>query len=412
MDAREEKTSMSKITYRRKQHIARYSPEESRQYVLEFQKRQAERIGDDPVYQEANLFNCISDERFLWCGWERVKENAGACGIDMESVQYFESVGAAYRIHKLSQALRDGTYKSMPLRVVMIPKPGGGYRELHIPAIEDRKVMAAMVLSMESLIRNRFRDLPVHGFIPGRGPQTAIDEIKKSLIAQEAKYAAHLDVVAFFDSLQQERLRLCLRRYTDDKRAEKIIMTWVRTGCMTGGLYVPAHEGVPQGSPLSPTLANIYLEEFDRWMSSPEVVEEYGLFYLRYADNLLLLINRKPDDLIAAVKDRLVQVGLQVKAKIGGGNGWKKIEKPWSFLGFILNKQADGTFQIRPHPERIRQKMEAFQERRQRTERYIHRAAQGLVRYYAIGDADDLKVTLREHDDPVEAMEKWLRTRR
>ncbi len=402
---------MDKITYRRKQHKACHTPEECRRYAMEFQAQQGERIRSDPEYREANLFDAISDERFLWCGWEHVQENSGACGIDGESVECFDAVGAPYKIHKLSHDLRGDTYEAFPLRTVSITKPDGGDRELHLPVVVDRVVMASANIAMEELVRARFRDLTVHGFIPGRGPQTAITAIRTSPIARKANYAAHLDVVKFFDRIQQERLRKILGRYMDDKRAERLIMSWVKTGYMKGDVYVPSHEGVPQGSPLSPALANIYLEEFDRWMSSREMVEKYGLFYLRYADNLLLLSECKPDGLILAVKDRLAQYGLQVKGKIGGGNGWKRIVKPWPFLGFIIQKSDEGDYIVRPNPDRIRLKVEAFKERRQRTERHIRRAAQGLVRYHDFGDAEDLREALCRYADPVEALERWLNGR-
>lgn len=398
----------NKLRYRRAQHEPRYTPSASLAYIRKFKDQQQRLIDSDPEYRQTNMFETVSDERFLWGGWMGVRDNAGASGIDRESVEYFEAVGAAYKIHKLSHALRDGVHMTIPNKVSRMEKPDGGYRELHIPAVEDRIIMASAAIAMEGLVKARFDALPVHGFIPGRGPHTAIRELMKSNLARKAKFAAHLDVVKFFDHIDRKTLRPRFREYVDDKRAERLVFEWLDTGSMNGKLFVPSMVGIPQGSPFSPTLSNISLEEFDGWACSRDMLEEFGAFYLRYADNLLFLCKRSPDLLIESVKQRLQADSLQVKAQIGG-NGWKKVVKPWQFLGFEISKQKDGEYLVRPDAERVRQKVESLKERRKRTEQSISRAVHGVTNYYSIGDIADMEAALNTFPDPVEALEQWHR---
>ncbi|MFH1742541.1 MAG: reverse transcriptase domain-containing protein [bacterium] len=395
------------IRYKRRQHTLRYSPSKCWEFVQKFQKRQEQQIRKNPDYREKNVFAFITDGRTLYAAWERVKDNAGASGVDRESVRYIEELGPATRIKKLGRSLRDGTYKSLPLRPVKVPKPEGGKRELHIPNINDRIIMTAVVLALEVMVRLRFEDLPVHGFIPRRGPHAAL-EVLENPLALQAEFVIHLDVVKFFDRIDQGLFRERLHRYADDWRAEKLIWSWLRAGCLRGNLYVPAHEGIPQGSPLSPTLANIYLEGFDHWASGPEISEKFGSCYCRYADNLLWLCSRDPDGMVAAANERLAQDKLSAKGKIGGGKGWKKAVKPWGFLGFIIQRTDEG-FVLRPNPERIRQRIERCEDIRRKAERRIRASIEGALRYYEpCGGIDGLSEEVRKSPDTVQGLKTWL----
>jgi hypothetical protein len=155
------------------------------------------------------------------------------------------------------------------------------------------------------------------------------------------------------------------------------------------------------------TFANIYLEAFDYWVMKSELTRKFGVFYLRYADNLLFLSQHVPDKFIAAIKEELGLLGLSVKNKIGGP-GWQRITKPWKFLGFNITKTKQG-FKASMDINRAKELVHNLRHRRARSEMLISKAAYGFAQYNATGGESDLEESLKAFRDPIEAIEDWIR---
>ena len=228
----------------------------------------------------ANLLEKVLDRENLNKAYKRVKANKGASGIDGMTV------GEALpwlKQHKeeLLQTIRDGKYKPSPVRRVEIPKDNGGTRKLGIPTVIDRIVQQAIAQILMPIYEAKFSE-GSYGYRPNRSAKDAINKIKEYAEAGY-KYAVCLDLSQYFDTLNHELLMNMLRQDIHDKKLIDLIKKYLKSGVMENGIVTKTEEGSPQGGNLSPLLANIYLNKFDKEF------EVRGVKVIRYADDILLL---------------------------------------------------------------------------------------------------------------------------
>ena len=254
------------------------------------------------------------------------------------------------REHKetLLQSIREGIYTPAPVRRKAIPKPdGSGVRKLGIPTVVDRVIQQAVAQRLQGIWEAEFSDAS-YGYRPKRSAQQAIQRVKK--YAQEGfTYAVLIDLSKYFDTLNHELLMELLRRKIPDKRVLGLVKKYLKSGVMEDGVVCKTEEGSPQGGPLSPLLANIYLNEFDQEM------ERRGVKLVRYADDIVLFARSK------RAAERLLESGRRYlegklklkmnreKSRVTSVFAWKKFK----FLGFSLGKNGTGIF-IRAHKSALR----------------------------------------------------------
>jgi RNA-directed DNA polymerase len=208
--------------------------------------------------------------------WKRVKGNGGSAGVDGRSVE----VTAEYlREHwpRLKRELLDGTYRPAPVRQVLIPKPGGGERELGIPTVLDRLIQQALLQVLQPLIVPTFSDHS-YGFRPGRRAHDAIVRAQ-GYVEAGFRIVVDVDLEKFFDRVNHDVLMGRLAKRIADKAVLRLIRRYLDVGVMAQGVVIARHEGTPQGGPLSPLLANVLLDEVDREL------ERRGHRFVRYADD-------------------------------------------------------------------------------------------------------------------------------
>lgn len=219
----------------------------------------------------------IADERNLKEAFEEVKVNDGAPGADWKSIAEVEAKLNDI-IPMLRRQLLEETYESGKIRRVWIPKSGGGQRGLGIPTVETRIVHQAVLRIMQPEIDPEFHPSS-HGFRPGKGCHSAIEEAK-SYIEDGYEYVVDIDLANFFDTVSHQRLVNKLEERVPDKRVTRLIRRMLRAEVvMPSGHSVVNEEGVPQGGPLSPLLSNIVLHELD------EELNRRGHRFVRYADD-------------------------------------------------------------------------------------------------------------------------------
>ena len=161
----------------------------------------------------------------------------------------------------LLQSIRDGSYVPSPERRKEIPKPDGGVRKLGIPTVVDRVIQQGIAQKLQNIWEPLFSDSS-YGYRPKRSAQQAIQKVKK--YAEEVyRYAVSVDLSKYFDTLNHELLMTLLHRQIQDMRVLRLIKKYLKSGVMENGVICKTEEGSPQGGPLSPLLANIYLNEFD-----------------------------------------------------------------------------------------------------------------------------------------------------
>jgi group II intron reverse transcriptase/maturase len=230
------------------------------------------------------LFDKVYREDILLRAWREVKANAGAAGVDGQTISDIERSGVDQFLAPLADDLREGRYRPRPVRRVFIPKADGGERPLGIPTVRDRVAQAAAKVVLEPIFEADFRDSS-YGFRPRRSAHQAMGVIR-SAVNTGANWVVDADITAFFDQVDAAVLMKLVVKRVNDQRMLKLIRQWLAAGAIVGGEFNPSEQGVPQGSVISPLLANVVLHELDRlWEDRCR-----GLGHLvRYADDLVIL---------------------------------------------------------------------------------------------------------------------------
>ena len=232
-----------------------------------------------------NLFELIAHGQTLMKAFEAVKRNKGSAGIDNVSISDFDEIKTE-ELGQLRAELISWTYKPMPVRRVEIPKPGNkGVRLLGVPCVRDRIVQAAIKLVIEPILDPMFSESS-YGFRPNRSQRDAIEAARQHVEAGK-EYVVDIDLSKFFDRINQDKIIGLLSKVIEDKRVLRLIGLTLRSGVMTDQGFEPTTIGSTQGSPLSPLLSNVILDELDKKL------EQRGLSFARYADDCNIFVRTR-----------------------------------------------------------------------------------------------------------------------
>lgn len=277
-----------------------------------------------------SLMDKVYTRRTLEASWRRVRANAGAAGVDGESVKRFERHAERY-LEELSAALREGRYQPQGVRRVHIPKAGGGQRPLGIPVVKDRVVQGALKLVLEPIFEREFCAWS-YGFRPGRGAKDALREVDR-LLKEGYAWVVDADLKSYFDTIPHDRLMDRVRTRIRDGRVLKLIERYLKQEIMDGTERWTPTRGSPQGAVLSPLLANLYLHEMDVTLG-----ERFRI--IRYADDFVVLC-RDEDEARTALEAITVwteQEGLTLhpdKTRIGN---CRRSGQGFEFLGYRFER--------------------------------------------------------------------------
>lgn len=348
----------------------------------------------DPSDPNANLLERILSKDNMRQAWKRVKANKGAPGIDKMSIEDFPDF-ARKNWQGIRDSLFSGNYQPLPVKRVEIPKPTGGTRPLGIPSVVDRVIQQAIYQVMMPIFDPEFSEFS-YGFRPGRSAKDAVRKVREH-IRQGYRVAVDMDLSKFFDRVDHDVLMHRVALKIRDKRVLRLIGKYLRAGVMVKGRLQKSREGVPQGGPLSPLLANILLDDLDKEL------EKRGHKFARYADDFVILVKseraglRVKESVTRFLERKLKLMVNQDKSRVSATN-------ETNFLGFTFkgtkirwSDKAFREFKRRVKELTGRSWFVSMEYRYKKLSQYIR----GWMNYFGIS----------EYYRPIPEIDHWLRRR-
>lgn len=245
----------------------------------------------------------------VWEAWRQVKANKGAPGVDGQALDEFE-VDLRDNLYKIWNRMSSGSYFPPPVRAVEIPKPHGrGVRVLGVPTVADRVAQTVVAMYLEPLVEPRFHP-DSYGYRPKKSAHDALAACRQRCWKYD--WVIDLDVQKFFDTVPWDLVVRAVRSVTDCPWVLLYVKRWLAAPLKhPDGTLVERDKGTPQGSAVSPVLANLFLHyAFDLWMTR----EFPGCPFERYADDVVVhcKTRRQAEDLRAAIAARMQEAGLRI----------------------------------------------------------------------------------------------------
>jgi RNA-directed DNA polymerase len=354
-------------------------------------------------------------------GFYAMKRRAAA-GVDGVSWQEY-ATGLEERLIDLHSRVHRGAYRAQPSRRVYIPKGDGRQRPLGVAALEDKLVQQAVATILQQIYEEDFLGFS-YGFRPGRNQHQALDALTVALTRKKVNYVLDADIRGFFDHLDHEWMMKFVQHRVADPRILRLIQKWLKAGVIEEGQWSETEVGTPQGSGISPLLANIYLHYvFDLWVEAwRNKCAQGDVIVVRYADDSILGFQHRTDAdrFLEKFRERLGKFGLELhpektrRIEFGRfaeqnrkGRGQGKPET-FDFLGFthIAGKTSQGRFTVkrRTIAKRMRAKLQQMKEqlRLRRhdpvplTGEWLKSVVQGYCNYYAVPGNRNSLMNFRE----------------
>lgn len=285
----------------------------------------------DKVYNKGNLYEAF----------KAVRSNKGAPGVDGETIENFEA-RLDENIEKIHHELKTDTFCPKEVKRVYIDKPDGGKRPLGIPTVRDRVVQQALLNVLQPIFEPEFHPSS-YGYRPGRSCQMAVAKAERFMNRYGLEYVVDMDLSKCFDTLDHELILKAVNRKVSDGRILKLTKLFLKSGMMDCGAFYETKEGSPQGGVISPLLANIYLDYFDKKMMANNIR------IVRYADDILVFAKTKAD--AGRYKTFAMKVlECELKLKVNKDKTHiTSVTRGVAFLGFIIRSKC-----ISIHPKRIK----------------------------------------------------------
>lgn len=319
-------------------------------------------------------------QRNLQAAWDSVKSNKGAPGVDGISIEEFEAHICPH-YEKIRTRIFLGKYKPAPVKRIHIPKGKGKTRPLGIPTVLDRVIQQALLQVLQPYFEPQFSEHS-YGFRPKRSAHDAV-KAAQLFTFKGLDWVVDIDMKSFFNEINHDILMYRIAQVIRDKRILRLIGKYLRAGVYEDGKVNVPSKGVPQGGPLSPLLANIYLDPLDKEL------EARGLSFCRYADDCNIYVGSQK---AAARVFESVTRWVEKNLKIPVNREKSDIGRPWErqFLGYQLTEEG----RLRPAPksmEKLKDRVrEHFSGRKSQTTLTLRdnwlMFIRGWCNYYSLAD--------------------------
>ena len=347
----------------------------------------------------SSMLEEIVDNRNVQKAFKQVTDNKGAGGIDgMQTDELRDYLDANWSRHGagLRQAILEGDYHPQAVRKVEISKTEGGTRMLGIPTVIDRMLQQAIAQWLSPKYEEEFSNYS-YGFREGRSAHQAVLQAQANL-NEGYEWVVELDLDKFFDRVNHDKLMGLLAKKITDKRILKLLRSYLNSGIMEDGVVIERTEGTPQGSPLSPLMSNIVLNELDKELQAR------GHRYVRYCDDCSIYVRSEKS--AQRVLETITEY-IESKLKLKVNRTKSKVSRPTesTLLGFSFYRSEKG-WQIRIAPKslkRIKEKMKGQTSRKDPGSlkgkiKKMEAIIRGWVNYFAIAKA---KSKMKELDELV-----------
>lgn len=352
-------------------------------------------ICEEERKQTTDLLEQVTCFSNLQKAYKQVRRNGGSGGVDQMSIKDF-GVWISQNYQELQRQILQGNYQPQSVKGVQIPKPKGGFRQLGIPTVKDRVVQQAISQVLQPIFDPKFSPHS-YGFRPKRSAHGALQRTGE-IVKTGKKIIVDLDLAKFFDEVNHQRLMWMLSTRIGDKRLLKLIFKILKTNILQGGLEEQRIKGTPQGSPLSPLLSNIVLDELDQELS------RRGLSFVRYADDVQIFVNSPMS--AERVQASIIQfIENKMKLKVNREKSSIKRYYKMNFLGYGM--QTGGKLRLSETSEqRLKEKLKKITQRNRGVNleqilKELKTVLQGWLQYFK----------LAQMKSKLKAIEGWLRRR-
>lgn len=294
----------------------------------------------EPVRRFHQLYDKVYRWDILVHAYRLAKSAGGAPGVDGVTFEAIEAQGVREWLVALQDALRTSTYRPMPVRRVMIPKPGGGERPLGIPTIRDRVAQTAAKLVLEPIFEADFEDC-AYGYRPKRSAQEAVRTVHRALLDGYTD-VVDADLSKYFDTIPHHELLLCVARRVVDRHMLGLVKQWLKTPVeernaegkttMSGGKGTTC--GTPQGGVISPLLANVYMHRFLKAWRKQGRGEAFRARVVNYADDFVILSRGAAQAALDWTRPVITKIGLTLNEQKTCIRNARR--EPFTFLGYTF----------------------------------------------------------------------------
>lgn len=361
--------------------------------LQELRERIGHRAKSAPTHRFWGLFVHLVKRPTLEASYLQAKRQAGAPGSDGETFAQIEEAGRERFLEELAAELRNGTYRPRPYRRREIPKEGGRVRTISIPAIRDRVVQGAIRLILEPIFEADFSDSS-YGARPGRSAHQAIGIVRQGLRHRKHR-VVDVDLSRYFDCIRHDRMLRKLAGRVQDGQVLALVKQFLKSG---------GKQGLPQGSPLSPLLANLALNDLDHALDRGRGF----LTYVRYLDDMVVLVpdsergRRWAHRALERIREEAETIGVSLNTDKTRMVSLAEPGAKFVFLGFVFRwKRSPRTGRwyahTKPRPEKVTEVLRNVRDllrhsrhlRMQEAVAEVNRIVRGWANYFRVGNSAD-----------------------